>query len=167
MPEVAELVQKARPLCLAVSGSKTGPPPRSSRPLRRQPRRGCDPGRPRQIEQAIAACARAFQLTPQIASVRTAKSLTKYFGEDRRAPRTVRTHHGFEAGKPIKTARAEVDRAIFTLQRCSRRISSHGGEFLPLDLQEFTAGRWGIVRRFPAVPSPPSRRSIFLEPGGS
>jgi acyl-CoA reductase-like NAD-dependent aldehyde dehydrogenase len=57
-----------------------------------------------------------------------------------------------EAGKPIKTARAEVDRAIFTMQVAAEESTRIAGEFLPLDLQEFTAGRWSIVRRFPIGP---------------
>jgi acyl-CoA reductase-like NAD-dependent aldehyde dehydrogenase len=57
-----------------------------------------------------------------------------------------------EAGKPVKTARAEVDRAIFTFSVAAEEAGRIGGEYLPLDLQEFTAGRWGIVRRYPVGP---------------
>ncbi|HLQ52581.1 MAG TPA: aldehyde dehydrogenase family protein, partial [Terriglobales bacterium] len=54
-----------------------------------------------------------------------------------------------ESGKPIKTARAEVDRAVFTFTVASEEAARIGGEYLPLDLQELAAQRWGIVRRFP------------------
>jgi len=57
-----------------------------------------------------------------------------------------------EAGKPIKTARGEVDRAIFTFSIAAEEAGRITGEFLPLDVQEFTKGRWGIVRRFPIGP---------------
>src|SRR5947208_6841828 len=57
-----------------------------------------------------------------------------------------------EAGKPIKTARAEIDRAVFTFAVAAEEACRIGGEYIPLDLQEFTAGRWGIVRRFPVGP---------------
>src|SRR5947208_16818315 len=57
-----------------------------------------------------------------------------------------------EAGKPVRTARAEVDRAIFTFSVAAEEAARIGGEYLPLDLQEFTAGRWGIVRRYPVGP---------------
>lgn len=57
-----------------------------------------------------------------------------------------------EAGKPIKAARIEVDRAIFTFNVAAEESTRIYGEFLPLDWQEFTAGRWGIVRRFPLGP---------------
>src|SRR5260370_10575742 len=57
-----------------------------------------------------------------------------------------------EAGKPIKTARVEVDRAIFTFSVAAEESVRVGGEYLPLDWQSSTAGRWGIVRRFPLGP---------------
>lgn len=57
-----------------------------------------------------------------------------------------------EAGKPIKAARTEVERAIFTFTVAAEESTRLYGEVLPLDWQEFTAGRWGIVRRFPLGP---------------
>ena len=56
-----------------------------------------------------------------------------------------------EAGKPIRDARAEVDRArlVFSLAAEEARRFD-GGEFLPLDLNAASNGRMGIVRRFPA-----------------
>jgi acyl-CoA reductase-like NAD-dependent aldehyde dehydrogenase len=57
-----------------------------------------------------------------------------------------------EAGKPIKASRTEVDRAIFTFTVAAEESTRIYGEYLPLDWQEFTAGRWGIVRRFPLGP---------------
>src|ERR1041385_2321732 len=57
-----------------------------------------------------------------------------------------------EAGKPIKAARTEVDRAVFTFNVAAEESTRIYGEYLPLDWQEFTVGRWGIVRRFPLGP---------------
>ena len=57
-----------------------------------------------------------------------------------------------EAGKPLKTARSEVERAIFTFTVAAEESTRIYGEYLPLDWQEVTAGRWGIVRRFPLGP---------------
>jgi acyl-CoA reductase-like NAD-dependent aldehyde dehydrogenase len=57
-----------------------------------------------------------------------------------------------EAGKPIKAARTEVERAIFTFTVAAEESTRIYGEYLPLDWQEFTAGRWGILRRFPLGP---------------
>ena len=57
-----------------------------------------------------------------------------------------------EAGKPIKAARTEVERAMFTFTVAAEESTRIHGDYLPLDWQEFTAGRWGIVRRFPLGP---------------
>ncbi len=52
-----------------------------------------------------------------------------------------------EAGKPIKTARAEVERAIFTFQVAAEESIRILGEWLPLDLQPAARGRWAMARR--------------------
>ena len=57
-----------------------------------------------------------------------------------------------EAGKPITSARAEVDRAILTFRVAAEEATRIGGEVLPLDLIPSAAGRWGISRRFPSGP---------------
>src|SRR5580698_7936040 len=57
-----------------------------------------------------------------------------------------------EAGKPLRTARVEVDRAIFTFAVAAEEATRIGGEWLPLDWQASTAGRAGIVRRFALGP---------------
>ncbi len=57
-----------------------------------------------------------------------------------------------EAGKPIKTARLEVDRAAFTFEVAAEEATRMGGEVLPLDLLPGSEGRWGMVRRFPIGP---------------
>ena len=45
-----------------------------------------------------------------------------------------------------------MERAIFTFTVAAEESTRIYGEYLPLDSQEFTAGRWGIVRRFPLGP---------------
>ena len=45
-----------------------------------------------------------------------------------------------------------MERAIFTFNVAAEESTRIYGEYLPLDWQEFTAGRWGIVRRFPLGP---------------
>jgi len=54
-----------------------------------------------------------------------------------------------EAGKPRKAGAIEVDRAIFNFRYAAEEAQRIVGEVLPLDLLPSTAGRWGIVRRFP------------------
>ena len=57
-----------------------------------------------------------------------------------------------EAGKPIRLARAEVDRALVTFKTAAEEAARLGGESLPLDLTEGNEGRWGLVQRFPVGP---------------
>jgi acyl-CoA reductase-like NAD-dependent aldehyde dehydrogenase len=57
-----------------------------------------------------------------------------------------------EAGKPLRMARAEVDRAVLTFKTAAEEASRVGGESLPLDLTEGNEGRWGLVQRFPVGP---------------
>ena len=57
-----------------------------------------------------------------------------------------------EAGKPLRLARIEVDRAILTFKTAAEEAVRLGGEILPLDLIEGAEGRWGVVQRFPVGP---------------
>ena len=57
-----------------------------------------------------------------------------------------------EAGKPVRQARTEVDRAVLTFKTAAEEASRLGGESLPLDLTEGNEGRWGLVQRFPVGP---------------
>ena len=57
-----------------------------------------------------------------------------------------------EAGKPVRMARTEVDRAVLTFKTAAEEALRLGGESLPLDLMEGNEGRWGLVQRFPIGP---------------
>lgn len=57
-----------------------------------------------------------------------------------------------EAGKPIRLARAEVDRSVLTFKTAAEEAARLGGETIPLDLTEGNEGRWGMVQRFPVGP---------------
>ena len=57
-----------------------------------------------------------------------------------------------EAGKPIRLARAEVDRAVLTFKTAAEEAARLGGETIPLDLTEGNENRWGLVQRFPVGP---------------
>jgi acyl-CoA reductase-like NAD-dependent aldehyde dehydrogenase len=57
-----------------------------------------------------------------------------------------------EAGKPIRLARAEVDRAVLTFKTAAEEAIRLGGETIPLDLSEGNENRWGLVQRFPIGP---------------
>lgn len=57
-----------------------------------------------------------------------------------------------EAGKPIRAARAEVDRAAQTFVAAASEVDRRAGDVLPLDLNSASEGRFGLVRRFPLGP---------------
>jgi glyceraldehyde-3-phosphate dehydrogenase (NADP+) len=57
-----------------------------------------------------------------------------------------------EAGKPIRDALTEVDRAAMTFHVASEETRRLGGEVIPLDLATHGQGRLGIVRRVPIGP---------------
>src|SRR6202041_4034164 len=100
-------------------------------------------------EAAIAAAVKAFgtpRRLPAFERQRVLRRVSAAIAERRdEFARTIVQ----EAGKPIKLARIEVDRAVFTFNVAAEEATRIYGEYLPLDWQEFTAGRWGIVKRFP------------------
>ena len=106
----------------------------------------------KQAEAGIAAAVRAFETTrrlPAYERQRVLRSVSQGLSERREEFAQVLAR---EAGKPIKAARTEVGRAIFTFNVAAEESTRIYGEYLPLDWQESTAGRWGIVRRFPLGP---------------
>jgi acyl-CoA reductase-like NAD-dependent aldehyde dehydrogenase len=103
-------------------------------------------------DAALAASVKAFGTTrrlPAFERQRVLRRVAQSISERREEFTRTIVH---EAGKPIKAARTEVDRAIFIFNVAAEEATRIYGEYLPLDWQEFTAGRWGIVKRFPLGP---------------
>src|SRR6202167_6022883 len=109
-------------------------------------------GRREHAETAIAAAVKAFGTTrrlPAFERQRGLRRVAEAIAERREAfSRTLAQ----EAGKPIKLARTEVDGAAFVFNVAAEEATRIYGEYLPLDWQEFTAARWGIVKNFPLGP---------------
>jgi len=104
------------------------------------------------VEAAIRAAAGAFEVTRKLATYERQRVL-RAVAEGIAARREELTFTlAREAGKPLKAARVEVDRAVFTFQVAAEESARIHGEWLPLDLQAAAAGRWAIVRRFPLGP---------------
>jgi glyceraldehyde-3-phosphate dehydrogenase (NADP+) len=57
-----------------------------------------------------------------------------------------------EAGKPIKDALIETERAVMTFQVAAEEARRLGGEYVPMDLAPHGVGRMAIVKRFPVGP---------------
>jgi glyceraldehyde-3-phosphate dehydrogenase (NADP+) len=107
-----------------------------------------------EMEAAIAAAHAAFARTRTLAAHERHEILRAV--HDGIAARRDEFARGIvdEAGKTIRDARAEVDRAllVFSLAADEARRTSGGGDVLPLDVNAASHGRLGITRRFPAGP---------------
>jgi len=102
-----------------------------------------------EVEEAIAAAARAAAELREMPRHRLAESLRLIADNiGSRAEEFARTI-AHEAGKPIKTARAEVERAVMTFTYASEESRRFAGEVVPLDGQSTGAGRTGWTERFP------------------
>ncbi|HXN53464.1 MAG TPA: aldehyde dehydrogenase family protein [Candidatus Acidoferrum sp.] len=103
-------------------------------------------------EAAIRAATRAFEVTRRMGGYERQRILRAISSGIEKHSEELARIVALEAGKPIKTACIEVDRAVFTFSVAAEEAVRVGGEYLPLDWQASTAGRWGIVRRFPLGP---------------
>jgi acyl-CoA reductase-like NAD-dependent aldehyde dehydrogenase len=107
---------------------------------------------PEQVEAAIAAAIEAFETTRKLASHERASILERISGliAERRdeLARTI----ALEAGKPLKTARIEAERAAFTFKVAAEESKRIYGEIVPLDWIPGTEGRIAQVRRVPLGP---------------
>jgi len=109
-------------------------------------------GRHADADAAIAAAVKAFGTTRRLPAFERQRVLRRISASMLERKEEFARTLAQEAGKPIRAARTEVERSIFTFNVAAEESTRIYGEFLPLDWQEFTAGRWGIVRRFPLGP---------------
>jgi acyl-CoA reductase-like NAD-dependent aldehyde dehydrogenase len=109
-------------------------------------------GRREHAEAAIAAAVRAFGTTRRLPAFERQRVLRRVAQAITERKQEFAQTLAQEAGKPIKAARIEVERAAFTFNIAAEEATRIYGEYLPLDWQESTAGRWGLVRRFPLGP---------------
>jgi len=109
-------------------------------------------GRREHADAAIAAAVKAFGTTRRLPAFERQRVLRRISAQMTERKEEFARTLAQEAGKPIKGARTEVERAIFTFNVAAEESTRIHGEYLPLDWQEFTAGRWGLVRRYPLGP---------------
>ena len=119
-----------------------------------------------QLEQAIVAAERAFEITRVMPTYeRSALLKAMAAGLKTRRDEIAQTIAA-EAGKPIRDAEVETDRGVFTLETAAEEAKRIDGEVIPLDLLPSSKGRVGIVRRFPIGPiAGISPFNFPLEPG--
>ncbi|MGH9453059.1 MAG: aldehyde dehydrogenase family protein, partial [Terriglobia bacterium] len=107
---------------------------------------------PSHVQKAIESAEQAFHETRKMPVYERQRILHAVSEAIRGSREDLARTVALEAGKPIKTARVEIDRATFTFAVAAEESARIYGEWLPLDLQAYSAGRWAIVRRFPLGP---------------
>ncbi len=107
---------------------------------------------PEQYEEAVQAAVAAFEVTRKLPAYERAATLRNISAGIRARREELGRLLALEAGKPIRDALVEVDRAVLTFRLGAEEAERIGGELMPLDLMASSKGRVGITRRFPAGP---------------
>ncbi|HJW21932.1 MAG TPA: aldehyde dehydrogenase family protein [Candidatus Limnocylindrales bacterium] len=107
---------------------------------------------PEQVERAVRAAVGAFEETRVLPAYERARALREISAGIKARREELGRIMAVEAGKPIRDALAEVDRAVFTFRLAAEEAERIGGEVIPLDLMASSRGRVGITRRFPVGP---------------
>jgi acyl-CoA reductase-like NAD-dependent aldehyde dehydrogenase len=107
-----------------------------------------------EYEQAASACVAAAPTVAALPLHERARILRQVSAGLRHRKDTFATLIVREAGKPLRDARTEVDRAAMTFEVAAeeaRRLPG-SGEVLPLDLAAHGEGRFALTRRVPIGP---------------
>jgi acyl-CoA reductase-like NAD-dependent aldehyde dehydrogenase len=105
-----------------------------------------------EVERAIAGAVEAFATTRRLPSWQREQVLERISaGIAERREELARTI-ALEAGKPIRTARIEVDRAVYTFSVAAEESKRIYGEIVPLDWLPANEGREALIRRVPLGP---------------
>jgi acyl-CoA reductase-like NAD-dependent aldehyde dehydrogenase len=107
---------------------------------------------PNEIERAIADAERAFAVTRKLPSWKREAILAAIAAAITARREELAQIIALEAGKPIRTARLEVDRAAFVFHVAAEETKRIHGEILSLDWLPGTENREAHVRRVPLGP---------------
>ena len=102
-----------------------------------------------EVDESLGAAARAAAEMRELPRHRVADSLRLVAERIRTRSEEFARTIALEAGKPIRTARAEVERGVMTFTYASEEARRFAGEVVPLDGQAAGAGRVGWTERFP------------------
>jgi acyl-CoA reductase-like NAD-dependent aldehyde dehydrogenase len=105
-----------------------------------------------EIEEAIVRATGAFRATRKLASWQRAQILESVSDELAARKDELARTIALEGGKPVKTARLEVERASFTFKIASEEAKRIYGEIVPLDWIPGTEHRVAHVHRVPLGP---------------
>ena len=107
---------------------------------------------PADVEQAIANAVTAFEETRHLPSWKREQILTQISQGIAARREELGETIALEAGKPLKTALVEVDRAVFTFKIAAEESKRIYGEIVPLDWLPGNEGRRAEIRRVPLGP---------------
>jgi acyl-CoA reductase-like NAD-dependent aldehyde dehydrogenase len=105
-----------------------------------------------QYEEAVEAAVRAFEVTRKLPAYERGRMLREISAGIRDRREELGALIALEAGKPIRDALVEVDRAVLTFRLGAEEAERMTGELIPLDLMPSSKDRVGITRRFPIGP---------------
>ena len=105
-----------------------------------------------QYEEAVEAAVEAFEVTRNLPAYERGAILRNISSGIRARREELGRLIATEAGKPIRDALTEVDRAVLTFRLGAEEAERMYGEVIPLDLMASSRGRVGITRRFPIGP---------------
>jgi acyl-CoA reductase-like NAD-dependent aldehyde dehydrogenase len=105
-----------------------------------------------QYEEAVEAAVAAFQVTRTLPAYERGRILREVSAGIRARREELGRLIALEAGKPIRDALAEVDRAVITFRLGAEEAERMTGELIPLDIMPSSKDRVGITRRFPIGP---------------
>jgi acyl-CoA reductase-like NAD-dependent aldehyde dehydrogenase len=105
-----------------------------------------------QYEEAVEAAVAAFEVTRTLPAYERGAILRNISAGIKTRREELGRLLALEAGKPIRDALVEVDRATLTFRLGAEEAERMVGETIPLDLMPASKGRVGITRRFPIGP---------------
>jgi len=105
-----------------------------------------------QYEEAVEAAVKAFEVTRTLPAYERGAILRNISSGIKARREELGRLIALEAGKPIRDALVEVDRATLTFRLGAEEAERMTGELIPLDLMASSKGRVGITRRFPIGP---------------
>ncbi len=105
-----------------------------------------------QYEEAVEAAVKAFEITRTLPAYERGAILRNISAGIRARREELGRLLALEAGKPIRDALVEVDRAVVTFRLGAEEAERMVGETIPLDITPAGKGRMGITRRFPIGP---------------
>lgn len=104
------------------------------------------------IEKAVASSVKGFETMSAMSAAERIALLGKTVDLLSKRKEDLARMICLEGGKCITDARGEVERTILTFTLAKEEAGRVCGEYIPLDLNAASKGRFGITRRFPIGP---------------